>query len=69
MSDEMYNKLCAIFFMEEERLRQNVADLERLLEPSGYNPTLMVDYIRAKAVREYFNKYMLDVINYLKHYK
>ena len=66
---ELYNKLCAVFFMEEERLRQNVADLERLLEPSGYNPTLMVDYIRAKAVREYFNKYMLDVINYLKHFK
>ena len=68
MSDDIYNKLCAVFFMEEERLRQNVVDLEKLLQPSGYNPTLLVDYIRAKAVREYFSKYLLEVLQYLKNF-
>lgn len=69
MSDEIYNKLCAVFFMEEERLRNKVNELEALLPASGYNSSLLVDYIRAKAVREYFSSYMLEVINYLKHYK
>lgn len=69
MSDDIYNKLCAIFFNEEERLRKRVEDLEQLLQPSGYNATLLVDYIRAKAVREYFSAYLLEVLNYLKHFK
>lgn len=69
MSDDIYNKLCAVFFMEDERLRQNVIELERLLEPSGYNSSLLVDYIRAKAVKEYFTKYILEVLQYLKHFK
>lgn len=69
MSDEIYNKLCAVFFMEEERLRNKVNELEKLLPASGYNSSLLVDYIRAKAVREYFQSYLLEVLNYLKHFK
>ena len=67
-SDDIYNKVCAVFFMEEERLRQNVEDLERLLPLSGYSSSLMVDYIRAKAIQSYFNSYMLEVLKYLKHF-
>ena len=66
--DDIYNKLCAVFFMEEERLRQNVEDLERLLPLSGYSSSLMVDYIRAKAIQSYFNSYMLEVLKYLAHF-
>lgn len=69
MSDEIYNKLCAVFFMEEERLRNKVNELEKLLPASGYNSSLLVDYIRAKAVREYFQSYLLEVLNYIKHFK
>lgn len=69
MSDDIYNKLCAVFFMEEERLRNKVNELEALLPASGYNSALLVDYIRAKAVREYFSSYLLEVLNYLKHFK
>ena len=67
-SEDIYNKVCAVFFMEEERLRQNVEDLERLLPLSGYSSTLLVDYIRAKAIQGYFNSYMLEVLKYLKHF-
>lgn len=69
MSDEIYNKLCAVFFLEQERLRNKVNELESILPASGYNPSLLVDYIRAKAVREYFDSYLIDVLNYLKHFK
>lgn len=66
--DDIYNKLCAVFFMEQERLRQDVAELERLIPLSGYSSSLMVDYIRAKAIDAYFNSYMLEVLKYLKHF-
>lgn len=65
MNDQVYNKICEIYFMEENRLREKVEELERLLVPSGFNSSLMVDYIKARAVKEYFSAFMLDVIQYL----
>lgn len=66
--DNIYNKLCAVFFLEEERLKAKREEAERLLKLSNFDSFLLVEYIRTVAIADYFNAYMLEVLKYLKHF-
>ena len=66
--DEIFNKLCAVFFMEESRLEIEVERLYIRLKLNKFDSLTMIEYIQAVARQEYFRKYMLDVLDYLRHF-
>ena len=66
--DEIFNKLCEIFFAEEVRLEAQIDVLQFRLRHSNFDKLTMIEYIQAVAVREYFRKYMLDVLRYLRFF-
>lgn len=66
--EEIFNKLCEIFFAEEVRLEARIDSLQFRLRHSNFDKHTMVEYIQAVAVREYFHNYMLDVLKYLKFF-
>ena len=66
--EEIFNKLCEIFFAEEVRLEAQIDMLQFRLRTSNFDKFTMVEYIQAVAVLEYFRKYMLDVLRYLRFF-
>lgn len=67
-SDEIYNRLCRVFFAEEVRLLDKIHELERMILKSDYDEFVMVELIEAKAILAYFQSYMKDVLRYLAHF-
>lgn len=66
--DEIYNKLCEIFFAEEVRLEARIDTLQFRLRQLNFDKYTMLEYIQAVAIRNYFHSYMLDVLKYLKFF-
>lgn len=67
MNEELYNRICNIFFQEEVRL-QNVIT-EKMNYIIKYAPTDAQAYIelaQAKANREYFDKYVFRMLGWLQ---
>lgn len=68
LKDDIYNKLCAVFFAEEVRLQNKVEMIEHYMHKSGFSELRMIELIRARARLDYFKSYMKDVLDYLKHF-
>lgn len=69
IDDDLYNKLCILFFQEEVRLKNNVVDAQNYI--LKFNPTDPVAYIKlaqAEAIREYYDKYMYSFLRWIDHY-
>ncbi len=67
--DDIIAKLSLLWLNEDVRLSNRIAHLERIIVQSGFNQGLMIDYIGAVAVRDYFRKFVWDVLEYLKHFE
>lgn len=67
--DEIFNKLCEIFFAEEVRLEARIDMLQHKLKHSDFDRMTMIEYIQAVAERDYFRKYMLDILRHLKFFQ
>lgn len=66
--DEIFNKLCEIYYNEEVRLMNRVSELERMVRYNSTDNYLLVELIQARARLEYFRIYILDVLNFLKFF-
>lgn len=64
--DEIYNKLCEIFYAEEVRLLNRISVLERYVRYHSTDSQALIQLIEVRANLNYFRKYILDVLNYLK---
>lgn len=64
--DEIYNKLCEIYFAEEVRLLNRVSYLEGYVRYHSTDNYALIELIEARANLIYFQKYILDVLKYLK---
>lgn len=69
IDDDLYNKLCLLYFQEEVRLKNNVIDAQNYI--LKYRPTDPVPYIRlaqAEAILDYYGKYMCSILRWIDHY-
>lgn len=67
--DDIIAKLQLLWLNEDVRLSNRIAHLERIIVKSGFNQGLMIDYIGAVAVRDYFRNYVWEILEYLKHFE
>lgn len=67
--DDIIAKLQLLWLNEDVRLSNRIAHLERIIVQSGFNQSLMIDYIGAVAIRDYFRNYVWEVLEYLKHFE
>lgn len=67
--NDIIAKLELLWLNEDVRLSNKVAHLERIIVKSGFNQALLIDYIGAVAVREYFKNYVWDILDYLRHFE
>lgn len=66
---DIISKLELLWLNEDVRLSNKVAHLERIIVKSGFNQALLIDYIGAVAVREYFKNFVWEVLDYLRHFE
>ena len=69
IDDDLYNKLCILFFQEEVRLENNVIDAQNYI--FKYRPNTPEAYIKlaqAEAIRNYFDKYMTSFLRWIDYY-
>lgn len=64
--DEIFNKLCEIFFNEEVRLLNRVSFLERYVRYHNSDSQALIELIEARANLKYFRTYLMDVLNFIK---
>lgn len=69
IDDDLYNKLCLLYFQEEVRLKNNVIDAQNYI--FKYRPTDPVPYIKlaqAEAIANYYDKYMYSILRWIDNY-
>lgn len=67
MNEELYNRICNLFFHEETRLQNEITDKMNYI--IKYAPTDAQPYIelaQKKAVKEYFDKYVFRMLDWLR---
>lgn len=68
-ADDIFNALCAVWIQEDKRLSDKVKELEALIRYRTDNDALLLELIRARARREYFLAYIVEVLDYVKHFR
>ncbi len=69
IDDDLYNKLCLLYFQEEVRLKNDIIDAQNYI--LKYMPSDPVPYIKlaqTQAIYDYYNKYMYSFLNWIDHY-
>lgn len=69
IDDDLYNKLCMMFFQEDVRLKNDIIDAQNYI--LKYRPSDPVPYIKlaqAQAIYDYYNKYMYSFLRWIDHY-
>lgn len=66
--NEMYNKCCAVWLAETARLADKLKQCEYNIWKFGLTPERANDFFKAVALQEYFNNYMMNVLEYLEHF-
>ena len=67
LDEELYNRICNIFFQEEVRLQNEITDKMNFI--IKYAPTDAHAYIelaQAKSNKEYFDKYVFRMLDWLR---
>lgn len=69
INDDLYNKICILFFQEEIRLKNNVIDAQNyILKYTPTDPDPYIKLAQAQAVSNYFDKYMSSFIRWMDFY-
>ena len=66
MNEEIYNRLCNLLFCEEVRVKNDVVDKTNFIV--RFAPSDPVPYIKlaqAQAVKDYFDKYVFTLLDWL----
>lgn len=68
--DDVFNTLRRLWAVEEVRLQEQAQNaLDTLWRTGGTDHNLMLNYIESCAKLNYFKSYMLDVLNWVRHFK
>lgn len=65
ISDDMYNRICSLFFSEEIRLNNNLVECENFI--FRYHPTDPDPYIKliqAQTEKAYFDRYVFSLLSW-----
>lgn len=69
LDDEMYNRICQIFFLEEGRRKDLVTDLHNMIIKSGTaDPNAYIKLAQAQAVANYFDYFSGAFLEWLGHF-
>lgn len=63
---EIYNRVCQVWLAESVRLEDKLKQAEHNLWKNGITAEKVIKYFKLEAVCEYFNSYMIDVLDWLK---
>lgn len=63
---EIYNRVCQVWLAESVRLEDKLKQAEHNLWKNGITAEKVIEYFKLEAVCEYFNSYMIDVLDWLK---
>ena len=69
MSENLYNRFCEILFWEDTRLQNKIIDKENYIikyQPTEAEP--YIELIKARAIKEYFDKYIFTLLKWLEHF-
>lgn len=66
MKDNIYEKLTVLYLAELDRLESQLNDIEIILTQTNYDSSIVVEYAVRKAKLDYFKKFMVDSLGYLK---
>lgn len=68
MGNEIYTKLTTIYLAELGRLEDKVVQLNNLMMTTDYDCSVVVAFATAKANLDYYKKFMVDVLEFVKFY-
>ncbi len=66
LSENLYNRICQLFFNEDVRLSNNLVEIEnyifhyRPIEPEPY-----IKLVQAQTEKAYFDKYIFSILRWL----
>lgn len=63
---EIYNRVCQVWLAESVRLEDKLKQAEHNLWKNGITAEKVIEHFKLEAVCEYFNSYMIDVLDWLK---
>ena len=67
LSEELYNRICNIFFHEEVRLENEITEKMNFI--FKYAPTdahVYIELVQAKANKDYSDKYVFRMLDWLR---
>ena len=66
LNDEMYNRICNLFFCEEVRRKNTVVDLLNMIQVYAVkDPVVFVKLAQAQAVADYFDYFCGSFLDWL----
>lgn len=69
MSDELYNSICQLFWLEEVRRKDTVVNLQNMIVKTGtLDPVAYVKLAQAQACADYFDYFSGSFLDWLGHY-
>ena len=67
LDDEMYNRICNIFFQEEMRLQNEVTDkMNFIIKYAPVEARPYIELAQSQAVKEYFDVYVFRMLDWLR---
>lgn len=67
LDENLYNKICGIFFSEEVRLQNIVTDkMNYIIRFAPTDAHTYIELAEAKAVKNYFDKYVFTMLDWLR---
>lgn len=69
ISEDMYNKIYSVLFIEEFRLENNIIEKYNFIikyRPTDYAP--YIDLLVARAQLNYFNRYIFPLLDWLENF-
>lgn len=69
LSDEMYNRICQLFYLEEIRRKDTATDLHNMIIKTGTSdPRAFVKLAQAQACADYFDYFSGAFLDWLGHF-
>lgn len=69
MSEELYNRIYQLFFLEENRRKDSVVELQNYIIKTGTSdPKAYIKLAQAQAVADYFDYFSGSFLEWLGHF-